>query len=96
MCEADFGLELPIVIEGVTFSENDEVKITIKKTENGTAVLTKTFSNITQNTVHLEITEAESELLKVGSYVYSLDWYQNNAFMCNIIPCSAFKVVDKA
>ena len=96
MVEGDWGIQLPIVISGTTFSASDEVKFTLKKSVNGDVLLTKTFNNISQNTVNLELTEAESAALPVGKYVYVLDWYQNGAFMCNIIPTASFKVVDKA
>ena len=96
MVEGDFGLKLPVTISGATFSANDEAKLIIKRTPNGDALIEKTFSEITENTFDLEITEAETELLPVGSYVYLLDWYQDGAFMCNIIPTAQFKVVEKA
>lgn len=94
MVEGDFGIKLPITITGATFGAYDSVRITIKNGE--TTVIQKDFTNISSNTVDLEFTEAESSLLKVGSYLYSLDWYQDGAFMCNIIPSAALKVVDKA
>lgn len=94
MTEGDWGLKLPVTVSGVTFANNDSVKIVIKSGE--TTIIEKEYTNITQNTVNLELTEAESALLPVGSYVYRLDWYQDGAFMCNIIPISTFKVVDKA
>ena len=49
-----------------------------------------------ENTIPLAFTEEESALLSVGTYYYALDWYQNGAFLCNIIPASTLKVVDKA
>lgn len=94
MTEGDWGVKLPVTVSGVTFANNDSVKIVIKSGE--TTIIEKEYTNITQNTVNLELTEAESALLPVGSYVYRLDWYQDGAFMCNIIPISTFKVVDKA
>ena len=94
MTEGDWGVQLPVTVSGVTFSASDSVRIVIKKGE--TALVSKEYTNIAQNTVNLELTEAQSALLPVGSYVYSLDWYQNGAFMCNIIPTAVFKVVDKA
>ena len=94
MTEGDWGVKLPVTVSGVTFSASDSVKIVIKNGE--TTIIEKEYTNITQNTVNLELTEAESALLPVGSYVYRLDWYQDGAFMCNIIPISTFKVVDKA
>lgn len=94
MTEGDFGVELPITVSGVTLGAQDSVKFTLKAAPNGETILTKDFSNIQQNTVQLIFTENETP--QVGAYVYSLDWYQLGTFMCNIIPCAAFKVVDKA
>lgn len=94
MAEGDWGVKLPVTVSGVTFANNDSVKIVIKSGE--TTIIEKEYTSITQNTVNIELTEAESALLPVGSYVYRLDWYQDGAFMCNIIPISTFKVVDKA
>ena len=96
MTEGDFGISLPIIISGVEFAAEDSVKLTIKATANGSALIEKTYTDISQNTVTLDITEAETALLPVGSYIYILDWYQSGAFMCNIIPTASFKVVDKA
>lgn len=94
MAEGDWGVELPVTVSGATFAANDSLKIVIKNGE--TTLVEKEYMNITQNTVKLELTEAESALLPIGVYVYRLDWYQDGAFMCNIIPVSTFKVVDKA
>lgn len=96
MAEGDWGIQLPITITGTTFTAADEMKLTIKTALNGNTILEKTFSDLTDNTANLELTEAESALLPVGSYVYRLDWYQDGAFMCNIIPVATLKVVDKA
>lgn len=96
MTEGDYGLQLPVTISGTTFTANDAVLFVLKDKLNGNQILSKTFTNIVKNTVYLELTEAESALLPVGTYAYSLDWYQDGAFMCNIIPCAAFKVVEKA
>ena len=96
MTEGDYGLKLPVTISGTTLTASDEVQLIIKDKLNGNEILRKNYDNITQNTVELEITEAETALLPVGNYVYSLDWYQDGAFMCNIIPIGAFKVVEKA
>ena len=96
MTEGDYGIKLPITISGVTFTAQDSVLFTLKTGDNGNTLLTKNFNNITQNTINLELTEAESNSLSVGDYVYSLDWYQDGVFLCNIIPTAAFKVVDKA
>ena len=96
MTEGDWGIELPISIDGVTLTASDEVMVTIKTDKNGETVIVKNYDNISENTIKLSLTEAESALLPVGTYVYSLDWYQDGAFLCNIIPAASFKVVDKA
>lgn len=96
MVEGDFGIELPMTITGPTFTASDEIKLTIKTSLNGRTILEKTYTNIQQNTIRIELTSSESDLLPVGKYVYSLDWYQDGLFMCNIIPISVFMVVEKA
>ena len=96
MVEKDWGIELPISVSGITFTAQDAILFTLKTEDNGDTLLEKEFTNITQNTIRLELTEEESNALKVGTYVYSLDWYQDGAFLCNIIPSAMFKVVDKA
>ena len=96
MTEGDFGVQLPITISGPTFTQNDQIKFTLKNKNNGSVLITKTFSSITQNTINLELTESDSSALSVGVYVYTLDWYQDGAFLCNIIPSALFEVVDKA
>lgn len=94
MTEGDWGVKLPVTVTGVTFTANDSVRIKIQRGE--TTIIEKEYTNITQNTFDLEFTEAESALFPVGSYLYSLDWYQDGAFMCNIIPSGMFLVGDKA
>ena len=96
MTEGDWGIELPITISGTTFTAQDEVLFTLKKRQNGEVLLEKTFSDISNNTIKLKFTEVESKLLAEGSYVYSLDWYQNGVFLCNVIPSGMLQVVDKA
>lgn len=96
MVEGDFGIQLPITVNGTELSASDSLKLTIKSHRNGTAIIEKDFTNISNNTVDFVLTAADSTLLPVGVYVYSLDWYQNGLFMCNIIPMAMFKVVDKA
>ena len=96
MTEGDFGIALPITITGPTFASADTVKLTVKDRTNGNTILEKDFTNITQNTIALELTSEETALLPVGDYVYTLDWYQLGHFLCNIIPAAMFFVEDKA
>ena len=96
MAEGDYGISLPITVHGTELGGNDSLNVTIKTRKNGETILEKNYSDIEDNTVELELTQTESAKLPVGVYVYSLDWYQNGIFMCNIVLCSLFKVVDKA
>ena len=97
MTEEDFGVELPVTVDvGVTLSELDEIELVVKDKLHGEDLITKTFSNIVNNTVSLVISRAESALLPIGDYVYRLDWLQAGHFMCNVIDAAKFKVVKKA
>lgn len=96
MAEGDFGIVLPVKINGTTLTEHDSIKFTFKDKPNGTPVLEKEYTNLTDNTANLVLTEQESALFPIGVYSYSLDWYQDGNFMCNIILQGVFRVVDKA
>lgn len=95
MAEGDFGISLPARVIGATVSTSDSIKFTFKTHMNGTTILEKDCVPA-DNAVTLVFSEAESGLFTVGNYVYKADWYQNGVFMCNIVPCGLFKVVDKA
>ena len=97
MAEGDWGIALRTNLTGMTFTENDQVKLVIKTAVNAEPpLIEKTYSDITGNAIDIELTQAESALLPVGSYVYRLDWFQNGVFMCNLIDKAKLKVVDKA
>ena len=93
--EGDFGVQLPVTVGGTTLTSSDTLKFTFKSDVDGTTVLEKEYTPV-NNSVNLEFTESESELFPVGAYVYSLDWYQNGIFMCNLIPTGIYVVVNKA
>lgn len=94
--ENDYGIELPLELSGMTLGAQDCIKIIFKDKKNGEVILEKDFDNIQHNTVNIVFTEEESALFPVGNYVYSLDWYQDGNFMCNVIGCANLRVVDKA
>lgn len=96
MVEGDYGIDLPVTVNGVTFANEDTLVFTLKNAPNGDTLITKTFTDIADNTITLTLTEEESAELSVGTYFWVLDWYQSGAFLCNIIPCGLFRVVDKA
>ena len=96
MCEGDYGIALPIKINGMTFASGDCVKITFKDENNGNEILVKDYSSVNNNTVNLEFTQEESALFPVGNYVYRMDAYQNGNYLNNIVPSASLKVVDVA
>lgn len=93
MAESDYGLELPVTVDGTTLTSSDTLRFTFSD-QNENPILVKEYVPV-NNTASLEFTSSESALFHTGIYVYSLDWYQNGNFMCNIIPIGLFKVVDK-
>ena len=96
MVEGDYGIVLPIVVDGIEIDPSDSIKFTVKDGRNGTEIFNKDFTGITDNVIPLSLTSTESGYLSAGKYVYNLDWYQNSTFLCNIVNCAMLKVVDKA
>ena len=96
MSEGDWGIGLSVTVDGVTLGASDALLYTFKDSLNGKTILTKTFDNITDNTISLSFTQAESALFSPGVYPYSLDWYQNGSFLCNLIEVGTLTVGDKA
>ena len=95
MVVGDFGIKLPITVIGTTITASDSLRLTFNNALTGVEVLVKDYADISQNTVQFELTEEESALFPVGVYSYSLDWYQDGNFMCNIIPVGILRVVSK-
>ena len=59
-------------------------------------ILEKNFTNIVANTNEVSFTESETDDLKIGSYVYTLDWYKNGVFQYCLVNNAKLKVEDKA
>ena len=95
MTEGDFGIALPFIVKGVSFSNSDSIGFVVKSVD-GVELINKVFSSNASNRVNISFTEAESALLPVGTYKYRLDWYRSGAFMDNIIKMGALRVVKKA
>ena len=96
MTEGDYGIKLPVTVNGAELQENDTLVFTFKTAKNGTTKLTKTYTITDSNTVDLEFDDTDTAVFAVGSYVYSLDWYKSGEFLCNLISSAVFRVVDKA
>lgn len=96
MAEGDYGIALPFPITGVTLTGNDSFRFTFRSGRDGMTALTKDYAADTvNNAVNLLLTAEESARLPAGRYTYSLDWYQDGGFLCNLIAAGAFKVVKK-
>lgn len=98
MVEGDYGLTLPITLQNsnTTFSKEDCFSIKIFKEIDGKPIITKEYSNISNNTIEFSLTQEESNLLPKGRYYYDIDWFQDNNFLGNIVRKKRFKVQDKA
>lgn len=96
MVEGDYGIVLPIRLENRTLSSNDKFSIKIFKEINEEPIVEKEYSNIKDNTIEFKLTKEETALLSVGKYVYDLDWFQDNAFLGNILAKKKFTVKEKA
>ena len=94
MCEGDYGITLPVSITGATFGEGDLLRFTFKTVPNSETILEKEYTPL-NNGIVLSLTSLESAKFPCGGYCYSLDWYKNGNFMCNLIAAASFKVVDK-
>lgn len=96
MTVGDYGLSLPVKINGTTLTTGtDTVRLTVKNNHAATEALKQEYSVFDDNTFSIVLTEEESERLKPGEYAYSLDWYRDGVFMCNIVPKAVFRVVRK-
>ena len=98
MTEKDFGIILPIEIEieGTNFSEHDKFSVKIFKKINDTPIISQEYENISDNTINFMLTKEESAKLEIGNYFLDIDWYQEGAFLGNIIKKQKFRVDEKA
>lgn len=96
MVEGDFGIVLPIKIENEKLNLEDKFRINIFKDSNEELIVTKEYNNTEKNTIEFMLTKEESVLLPKGNYVYDLDWFQDEAFLGNLLAKKKFKVKDKA
>ena len=96
MTEDDYGVPIYFSVKNAKFSTLDSIKLTVKDTINGTEKFSKTISNLSGNIFQLYLTAAESALLPIGQYIYSLDWYCNEVFLCNLVAASSLIVTEKA
>lgn len=93
MDEGDFGVALPFIVKGTTLTAADCMRFVFMDGQSGETVIEKSFTDIQENTVDLVLTEAESEQLPAGAYVYDMEWYQSGVFQCKLIQNGIFKVV---
>ena len=96
MSEGDYGVALPFSVKGVTLTASDCIKFVFKDKPEGETILTKEYTNIQNNSANLMFTAAESALFEPGIYTYTMEWYQNGSFQCNVIENGVFKVGDVA
>ena len=98
MTEGDYGITLPItlVTDDELITSDDSFSIKIFSEINGEPLVSKSYTDIQDNTIEFSLTEEETLLLPVGEYYYDLDWYQNGIFMDNLIAKEFYGVIEKA
>ena len=101
MTEGDYGIILPIELEvenDETFDTNDYFDIKIYDKLNTEPIINKTYlyRDLENNTIPFTLTEAETSLLKIGVYLYDIEWYQNNVFKCCIVERKTYTITEKA
>ena len=94
MVEGDFGLTLPITLNvgNTVFGVEDHFAINIFKELDEKPIVTKEYSNISDNTIEFSLTQEESNKLAKGKYYYDIDWFQGNSFLGNVVCKKKFKV----
>lgn len=95
MVEGDYGLTLPLIINGITIDKDDKINFYIKKDRNGEKIIDQIYENIVDNTIGLTFSEEEAEKLQVGKYKYAIDWYKKDVFNGNLVKEKDFEVEDK-
>lgn len=55
MAEGDYGIELPIVVNGTTIASTETILLTVKREPNGAAVLTKEITGIQNNRITVSL-----------------------------------------
>lgn len=93
MTRNDFGVGLPLSFPETEISEEDTLAFTIKK-ENGPVLVRKTYTSITGRSIEVVLTKEESAKLPVGSYVWKVDWFRGQEFLCCLAQPAPFKVVS--
>lgn len=95
MVEGDFGLSLPITISGTTINDDETLIFYIKKNDGTDLISPKEYTKIQENTFDLFFSKEETEKMKVGTYLYYLDWYKKDEFLGSVINGQVFKVEGK-
>lgn len=99
MTEGDFGVLLPFEIEiedGEQLTNEDNFKFSIFNKLNAEPIIEKSFIVDENNVFNFVLTELETKKLKVGYYMYDIDWYNGNRFLNNLIAKEDFEVSEKA
>ena len=94
MTEGDYGIALPVTIEGIDHEVNDSVAFTVKDKVDGDPLILNVY--VLETAPTFDIIMDRNDELPVGEYVYTMDWLRGTQFRCNIISCGVFRVVNKA
>lgn len=92
----DYGITLPIDVEGTNFEEDDTMLFELKKSSDSNSLIVKEFSNELQSTdlfrFFLEFSKEESESLFPGNYVYYIRYLKDGNVRDTIVDGDDFKI----
>ena len=91
MYEGDFGEQLPIDITEGEVLQGDELKFIIQDEKHRT-IINKTLE-VEDNSFVFSLTQAQSQKLKEGDYLWGLKQYRNNTLIDTLTANNVFKVV---
>lgn len=95
--EGNYGKVVPIILNSTEpLSNADKFIIKIYKECKQPPLITKEYSNLTDNTIEFKLTLEESLKLSSGIYYYDLDWYQDESFLDTLVAHEIFEVKHKA
>lgn len=93
---ADYGITLPIDVEGTDFEATDTMIFELKKSSDSPSIITKEFTNELESTslfrFFLEFSKKEAESLFPGNYVYYVRYLKDGDVRDTVIDGDDFKI----
>lgn len=92
----DYGIQLPIDIDGAVFEDTDTMLFELKKSKNSCPIIKKEYTNTSDDNnlfrFFLEFTKKESQAIPPGNYVYYITYLKNGDVRDTIVSGESFKI----